>query len=588
LSPADGQEVSAGDAVQVQLQAVAPETIVEAQLFVDGMPIGAVTDHAETASWIWQAWPAGVHALYARASTAGGETGQSQSVIVNTLLGDGVIEVDAPQGQTLAGIGEQYGVGLSDLEGANPGVDPESPLGEGESIKVPVPESAAGDQGPGGGGLKWIPIAWSLKFTEPVDESYCYTSKGDGEWGKMPQNPFTYFPGVDSTYTQLVSLSSEVVLQAECWGWLAGALKYLGSGQTAFDLHSAPESIALSGDGFEFIGMPKYPDLPPIPVAAGSVVPPPYGARQPLNADDCVAHGLDAAQCDFLVNTHQPSSMVVEWEWQLPVCWPGACNYVQAIDGYRLYIFDDPTNVKYFVKEISDPGLKVGVFPLSWAGQCYGITAYVNAPVPMESALELFCPGTPLDKIVLQPTHWLTAGQLSDFWYDEMKAPDGAVVVSASNYGDETRASAAVKFENPVFAPEEVVHRAFFSFMILGQSASASGVASGLWPSCVASIGKGTKDWTVLEGGANHYYAGGNVLASSAYQTMIASVPNYPPSLVEVDVTSAVKAWIQDPSKNHGLVLVARASPSMAVDEGGAYCNSTEGNFQLTIQYVKP
>jgi hypothetical protein len=127
--------------------------------------------------------------------------------------------------------------------------------------------------------------------------------------------------------------------------------------------------------------------------------------------------------------------------------------------------------------------------------------------------------------------------------------------------------------------------------MILGQTADASGVASPLWPSCVASIGKGIKDWTVLDGGANHYYQGsypgGNVLASSTYQTTLASLPTYPPNLVEVDVTSAVKEWVQDASKNHGLVLVARPSPATAVD-GGAYCNSTEGDFVLVIQYVKP
>jgi hypothetical protein len=56
LSPSDGQEVTAGDAVQVQLQVVAPEPITGAELFVDGKSIGAVSGHAESASWIWQAW----------------------------------------------------------------------------------------------------------------------------------------------------------------------------------------------------------------------------------------------------------------------------------------------------------------------------------------------------------------------------------------------------------------------------------------------------------------------------------------------------------------------------------------------------
>jgi hypothetical protein len=57
ISPASGDELNAGDFASVSIQAFAPEAIQSAELFVDGVSLGVVSDSPQNASWSWQAWP---------------------------------------------------------------------------------------------------------------------------------------------------------------------------------------------------------------------------------------------------------------------------------------------------------------------------------------------------------------------------------------------------------------------------------------------------------------------------------------------------------------------------------------------------
>src|SRR4030042_5138220 len=88
LSPSSGEDVSAGDFVLVDLQAVAPTALSWSEVFVDGKSLGAVTDWPERVSWTWQAWPAGVHVLAGRAQAADGQSGESQTGIVKVVAAD--------------------------------------------------------------------------------------------------------------------------------------------------------------------------------------------------------------------------------------------------------------------------------------------------------------------------------------------------------------------------------------------------------------------------------------------------------------------------------------------------------------------
>ncbi|HRQ32322.1 MAG TPA: Ig-like domain-containing protein, partial [Anaerolineales bacterium] len=113
-SPASGEEVSAGDYVSVSAQAVAPDSIAGIELFVDGKPFGSANP-PDTAAWTWQAFTPGVHTFTARATNAKGETGNSQTVIVNVLADSGVIQVFAGENQTPNEIGSGYGASPEEI-----------------------------------------------------------------------------------------------------------------------------------------------------------------------------------------------------------------------------------------------------------------------------------------------------------------------------------------------------------------------------------------------------------------------------------------------------------------------------------------
>jgi hypothetical protein len=74
----------------------------------------------------------------------------------------------------------------------------------------------------------------------------------------------------------------------------------------------------------------------------------------------------------------------------------------------------------------------------------------------------------------------------------------------------------------------------------------------------VATLGQATQDWGGLSGGENHYVTGVNLLASPEYDAPMVSLPEFVGPAVEVDVTPLVSAWLQEPSRNHGLILAPR------------------------------
>ena len=262
VAPASGDEVAAGDFVAVNLKTLAPGAISWSEVFVDGQSLGALKETPEHASWTWQAWPAGVHVLTGRAQAADGQMGTSQTVILNVLALHDEFQAPATAGQTLADVGAKFGVPPAQMAGANPELDPSKPLSDGQPVNVPT--GGAGGSGqpqpPGGGGAAgagpYLTIVWKFKATEPVDKSYCYMSGGDGNWEKIPKQPFEFFPGFENVYTQVLDSLPKVkpVFQMDCWGWQGGALKYLGQAQAqkAWD----GGAVQLSAKRFEVTGTP--------------------------------------------------------------------------------------------------------------------------------------------------------------------------------------------------------------------------------------------------------------------------------------------------------------------------------------------
>lgn len=603
LSPSSGDEMQAGDYVPVTAQVTAPESIMSVELFVDGQ----LLESSQSGEWSWQAWPVGIHTLVARATSADGQIGQSQTVIVNVLAGDGVFDVSAKEGQTLEQIGAGFGVPPDQMAGANPNVDPTLPLTDGQPVQVPVSDGNAGGGGAGngpgpGGDLPPISlITWQFKPTEPVDKSYCYLSFGNGVWEKMPKKPFEFLGGAQANYQQYeLSPNNGGVIQAQCWGWLGGALKYLGQGETQFDVQKPPKEVKISGGGFVLVGMPQIPDA--TGGGPNGIVTPPFALRKPMDTAECTSHGnplLAPFICETLLNASVKEYVILVWEWKPELCWPGFCKYeINEIDGYMIYEINPLAQTStYFLKEIDNPNQKVTAIPMPWgATKCYGVTALAGG---QESEMATYCPDKPpsTQKVTLTKLeNWVTGVDMLetgsdcdgvDYGYSAISPlhsfgySPGEVVVGAYTFDDDcyqnVYSRGAVKFSMQSELPANaVIQKATLRFSTLAKHYLSKVIAGPAPATCAAGVGKAKQDWSPLVD-SDH-----RVKTFGLYNTPISSIGQYGP--LQADVTAAVKDWVKNPATNHGFVLSSINPPPGGV----AFCISGLGNFQLDIYYFAP
>lgn len=603
LSPASGDEVGTGDFVPVSLQAEAPAGIASSELFVDGESLGVVSDSPESALWTWRAWPAGVHTLSARATSGDGLVGESQTVIVNVLVLSDTMDVLAAEGQTLADVGAQFGVPPDQMAGANPHANPSKPLVDGQPVHVPTGGAAPlppGGGGPGGGNVPFS-IVWDLKLTKQADKSYCYLSNGSGVWDKMPKPPFTFFQSMDNLYTQLFDAlpQQEIVIQAQCWGWVGGALEYLGDGQTSFDAHQAANELMVDGKAFQLIGHPQ--SEPILREGTTSAIPPPYALREPKNTSDCESHGGDAALCEDILNAHVKSNIVLEWEWQPGNNWPGNPTWINDINGYEIYEIDPLNNSQKYMKEVNPASTKATALPLPWGARCYGVQAYVEGPQYggiFFSEMDTYCPGEPpaTQQVIETPSDWLTSG---GEWINNGECPlktpffsfDGQPTVLVGRYITdydggcyrEGSYSGGVKFPVAPLPPGAVLQKALLRFSTVLMDYGAPFVAAGVEPeACVSELGRATQDWSGL-GNADHFSK--TELSGAAFYSPDTSISGW--FLSDTDVTAQVHVWLKYPENNHGFILIPMEAP-YPYGGGTGKCLSGLGNFQLEIDFYAP
>ncbi len=191
-------------------------------------------------------------------TTIDGRIFDSQTVILSVIAEDGFMELPAQGGDTLAEIGADYGLPKEVISDANPLIDPDLPLQDGQPINIPIVSDApkVGDNGKeeDGNFPPNIPlITWQFKPLEPVDKSYCYLSSGNGKWTKFPKQPFDFLFGSSVEYIQHdnIPVAGKTVLQIQCWGWLGDTLKFLGQGETPFDPLNGDMPLVVVGKGFQ-------------------------------------------------------------------------------------------------------------------------------------------------------------------------------------------------------------------------------------------------------------------------------------------------------------------------------------------------
>lgn len=620
LSPMSGDEAAAGDSVMVNLQAVAPEAISWAEVFVDGMSLGAVTESPESVSWTWQAWPAGIHVLSGRAQAADGHMGESQTVILNVVATDETIQVQAGASETLAQVGARYGVAAVQMAGANPSIDASKALGDGQAVRVPIGASSAqpagGGEAPGGGsgtggGRLPFSIKWELQITGQVDRSYCYLSSGYGEWDKMPKPPFEFFGGRNGLYTQVFDVTppSDAAIQAQCWGWLGGALKYLGQAEARMTPGSL---IRLPGDGVLLSGEPNWPEGTQPPVGKPQYkVPPPYAVRKTEDPAECFSHKGTLELCKQAIANPTATSFVLIWEWMPFVDLSGATKWNNVVDGYRVYRIDPPTGMRQFLKAVVPGYKKMALLPIPSGKSCYGVEAVAEGFQVDEyffSDMVTYCPGTepPTKKIVLKPVNWLSVGHFAEsqdcnskeFFhflfadYYDAKPNDlmvGSIFQQDADCGREADVAGAVKFLLPQLPGGAVVQGAKLRFAETFNEYGASGLATNMKLACADGWGTAKQDWTGLVN-ADHYvdyYEKPNLLMTTAYYKSLDSLSGWDHS-PDLDVKWQVIDWIEDPASNHGFILSPRLWPVPAAANGSGECFSQFGGFELEISYFTP
>jgi LysM repeat protein len=621
LAPANGSEATAGDILQAEAQTIAPVPVQSVELFVDGEPVSSA-ESAEDPAWTWRALPAGIHTMFARA-TAGGETGQSPTIILNVLPSEDPLQVTAGEGDTLEQVGAGFGIPPDQMIAANPHLSPGVPLADGQPVQVPSPDTNPPDDGGNASPanntpelplLKVPAITWKFTPSGPVDKSYCYTSTGGGIWQKMPTDAFEFFGGGPTSYMQtgIPMAGDQVILQAQCWGWLGGVLKFLGQGETGLKLQDGSQEVMISAEGFSLVGTPK---LPPVPTLGGGgvIVPPPFALREPADAADCSAHShplLAPFICKTLLSQPVKQYTFLEWEWQPKTCWGGDCGYAGEIAGYRVYALDPITSSKVLLKEVTNPAQKIVALPLPWgpAPPCYSVTAYVDNPAVADSVAASYCPGlyqSQPQKVTLTPTDWITTG---GNWIDQNCEEFGALdpyidVNQTSGFGNNTGEvfvgsdlldsgdcfqqadySGAVKFAQPGLPPGVVIQNAVLRFTKAFSDYGADGWSSNAAPFCASGLSRALQSWTG-QVTANHF-VGTNFLMTKSYNSPITSIPEAGNSY-QVDVSATVKNWMKHPETNHGFILNPDAAPEPSGD-GYGRCFSGVSNFQLDIYYFAP
>jgi hypothetical protein len=620
LSPASGDEVEVGDYVPVSLNAFGLNPLARAELFVNGISLGVVGDYPENAFWAWRPLSAGVYSLTARVTDMTGEVEQSQTVIVNVFPGDGLVQVTALEGQTLQEIGADFGVLPAQMVVSNPNFSPEQPLPDGASVQVPIGDEGAGNGSGQAGEEVSIPlIFWEFTPLTSVDKSYCYTSSGDGNWIKMPKKPFDFFSGSPLKYIQQdgIPKAGAGVIKVQCWGWLGETLKFLGEGETKFDIKQPTEQLVISGQGFELKGKPQIPPSPPDAGGKIGIIPSPFAVRKAADIAECAnykawAGGIDPdwqKTCQNIFNASVLQYFVLVWEWEPKNCWPmDECLWINDIDGYRLYEVDPTTQTEIHLANVEGGRYQKAVaVPLPWGpSPCYRIRAYVKDPLIEDSGFGEYCPGDlpTAQKVILTPaTHWLTTGGTyldndcdmpPSIYAPGVLRPEfgknaGQVTVGSylENYAEclsKGHYYAGVKFSLS-FPLDAVISKAVlkFSHIANGPLSNATGVAAKKPTSCIANVGTAKQDWGGVGSNENHYLKN-NFLAGPGYYAPVVSLSPY--TTHNVDVTFIVKEWTNQPDKNHGFILAPISAPYPI--NGHGVCLSELANFELEIYYFVP
>ena len=658
LSPMTAENFAVGQLIQIHAEVWDLAPIDNARLLVDDQIVAELTDDAIAQplqmSFAWSGDIPGAHTLSVQVNDLQGNSQKSQTVIVN-LFSVPFNEVNVKDGQTLEEISLANGSSPEAVSALNSGIAQNAQLSSGQQLIIPASNAGIASSDPidkeAEGDLQVQAgvnnlIQWSLNYTQPVDQSYCYQSADAVNWKRVPAQNFTFNPG--QQWQQPVLLNAQqtsTILILDCWGWQGGVLKYLGQGQTIVSVNDIPKEITMRAGGFEAVGVPLI-DIDPIAFAIRQEkkeVPAPYNLRVTYSISECEKyHGNHAAKlnCEKFLSTNQHVRDVLVWDWKKGLCAFGEyCKWVNDIRGFQIYQVDKKGKPIRLLQTLQD-GRQNAAIPLSFGAKCYGVQAFSGSPLgpnatPIRfSSMDVFClPDSPnLQTVTLEMDDWISGsgatwtsfkdGSIWDYFSSSgvciiyggsapgYMLPKGNQIVVGTEwiwnrdncYSRHNNGKAAIHFPISDIPAYAKIKRAALKFDPV-KSAVYKGPEYPTFsskPVCATRLYTNQLSWNQAPVSKTHVNyddvspQGGNRYWMNFFTNLISGAPyqSINTTTTELDVTGDVLQWQQTPERNYGFSfqswtvdLEFNKVLNHTVD---LMCWTTLGNIQLEVEFYAP
>ncbi len=447
-----------------------------------------------------------------------------------------------------------------------------------------------------------------LIVTQPVDKLYCYYAIGDSPWARFPAPANDFILPKDGAFSLASAFgmlpantsTGDVQLVLNCWGWSGGTLMDLGSASKTLSAAGTGETFELKGTRFDLLASTALGKLnPKLMFSISPLLMPPFNFARTTSLATCKAHsgvGEELAKiiCESAFST---GATVLVWDW-VPACiFPmegskiKCSDYIKDTDGFRIYKTTGKTTVLF--RTIKDRNQSMLVFPagtLDGPPSSYTVRAFYKSLDSADSNSYVFAgPGvatktvTIRNPIITQEDHssehhnedWDCA--IGDFLWkpsypgtgtDSSLGPMSQVSVGFGQYYDkgswptycwefgQSWSRGHVKFD--VTGVKSPVWKAQLGFRTQPGSTSVRDAYSGFL-SCADTLNFST--------GASTF---------EAYDSLSPSVTTY-----NVDVTEAVKRWVENGEPNYGFMLREHKHGEF----NNNVCWSVFENFELTVTY---
>jgi Bacterial Ig domain len=468
-------------------------------------------------------------------------------------------------------------------------------------------------------GLGLIIRKADLTVSEPVDKLYCYYEFGDSPWVRLPPSANDFiFPkngvfDLASAFGMLPSNTGtgDVRLALSCWGWEGGTLMDLGTASRTLSPVDTKSPFELKGGKFDLLASTILGKLGPIVTFDISpLIMPPYNFARTTSLSACKSHSgvtdpLAGTICGSALAT---GATVLVWDW-VPTCiFPvegskiKCSDYIKATDGYRIYKTTGSTTVLFrTVKGRNETMLVLPAGTLDGPPASYTVRAFAKSLDSNDSNPYAFSgPGivtktvTIRDPLIVPDEHpgenhntdlsCKIGDVYTNFWINLFggskysgtgsdtgpSGPPTSVYVGFGNRYDGGSfpfycweytgiwSRGKVKFKlDDVMGP---VWKAQLEFHTYGDSSSVRGGSYTGFVSCAPTI---------------NFLTGADTFET--YDSLSPTVTTY-----TVDVTEAVKRWVENKEPNYGFLL----RPYL---EKGAFnndmCMSMFEQFVLTVTY---